>query len=132
MARHLADVLAEVTDGNTAIDRHLPLIGLLLAGNHPEQGGLAGAVRTDEADLLALLQGRGSFDEEDLVADLLRDVIETDHRRLNIEIVAAALIRSRARGKDHSGPCGMHLFHAGCHGVQGDGRVPLNYSRLKR
>ena len=34
---------------------------------------------TDQADLFALLEGCGGFDEEDLVADLLGDVIETDH-----------------------------------------------------
>ena len=68
-ARHLADVLAEIADGDAAIDRDLALVGLLLAGDHPEQRGLAGAVRADEADLLALLQRRGGFDEEDLVAD---------------------------------------------------------------
>jgi hypothetical protein len=49
------------------------------AGNHPEQRGLAGPVRPDEADLLALLEGGRGFDEQDLVADLLADVIETDH-----------------------------------------------------
>ena len=78
-ARHLADVLAEIADGDAAIERHLALVGQFLARDHPEQRGLAGPVRADEADLLALLEGRGGFDEEDLVADLLADVIETDH-----------------------------------------------------
>ena len=78
-ARHLADVLAEVADGHAAIDRHLAFVGLLLAGDHAEQRRLAGAVRTDEADLLALLERRGGLDEEDLVAVLLADVVETDH-----------------------------------------------------
>ena len=79
MARHLADILAEIADRDAAIDRDLALVGLLLAGDHPEQRRLAGAVRADKADLLALLERRGSFDEEDLMADLLGDVIETDH-----------------------------------------------------
>jgi hypothetical protein len=78
-ARHLPDVLAEIADGNAPIERDLALIRRLLARNHPEKRGLAGPVRADQADLLALLQGRGGFDEEDLVADLLADVIETDH-----------------------------------------------------
>ncbi len=69
-ARHLADVLAEVADGDAAIDRDLALVGLFLAGDHPEQRGLAGAVGADEADLLALLERRGGLDEENLVADL--------------------------------------------------------------
>src|SRR5206468_12696051 len=76
---HLAYVLTEIADGDTAIERYLALVGLLLARDHPEQRGLAGPVRADEADLLALLERRGGFDEEDLVADLLADVIETDH-----------------------------------------------------
>jgi hypothetical protein len=37
------------------------------------------------------LQGRGGFDEEDLVADLLGDVIETDHGGLKEEIVGRCL-----------------------------------------
>jgi hypothetical protein len=50
-----------------------------MARDHPKKRGLAGPVRADQADFLALLEGRGGFDEEDLVADLLADVIETDH-----------------------------------------------------
>ena len=78
-ARHLADVLAEIADGHAAIDGHLALVGLFLAGDHPEQRGLAGAVGADEADLLPLLERRGGLDEEDLVAILLADVVETNH-----------------------------------------------------
>src|SRR5262249_32160095 len=79
--RHLADVLVEVADGDTAIDRHLALVGVVLAGDHPEQRRFAGAVGTDEADLLPLLQRRGGLDEENLVAILLADVVETNHVR---------------------------------------------------
>ncbi len=78
-ARHFTDVLAEVTDGDAAIDRHLTFVGLLLTRDHPEQRGLAGAVGADETDLLALLERRGGLDEEDLVADLFADVVETNH-----------------------------------------------------
>ena len=46
----------------------LALVGLLLAGDHAEQRGLAGAVGADEADLLALLERRRGLDEEDLLA----------------------------------------------------------------
>ena len=80
-ARHLPDVLAEVADRNAPIDGHLALVGMLLAGDHPEERGLAGPIRTDEADLLPLLERRGRLDEEDLVAILLADVVETDHVR---------------------------------------------------
>src|SRR5204863_5244817 len=78
-ARHLADILAEIANGDAAIERDLALVGRLLARNHPEKRGFAGPIRADEADLLALLKGRRGFDEENLMADLLADVIETDH-----------------------------------------------------
>jgi hypothetical protein len=66
-AGHLADVLAEMADGDAAIDRHLALVGEFLPGDHAEQRGLAGPVGTDQADLLALQECRGGLDEEDLV-----------------------------------------------------------------
>ena len=83
-AGHLADVLAEIADRHAAIDRDLTLVGQFLARDHPEQRGLAGAIGADQPDLLALEKGRGGFDEQDLVADLLADVIETDHGRLSV------------------------------------------------
>jgi hypothetical protein len=51
---------------DAAIDRHLPVVGLLLAGDEAEDGRLAGAVRADQADLLAAMNGRRRLDEEDL------------------------------------------------------------------
>lgn len=57
----------------------LPLVGLLLAVDHPEDRCLAGAVRTDKADLLASVKSRGRLDEENTVAELLADVFDTDH-----------------------------------------------------
>ena len=80
-ARHLADVLAEIADGDAAIDRDLPLVGRLLARHHAQQRGLAGAVGADEADLLALHQGGGGLDEQQMLAVLLGDVFETYHAR---------------------------------------------------
>ena len=97
-AGHLFDVLAEVADGQLLRDRHLALIRCFLAGDHAEDGGLAGAVGADEADLLALLQRCGSFDEEDLVADLLGDVIETDHCCLGKNELAASYSMWRVSG----------------------------------
>ncbi len=78
-ARHLAHVLAEITDGDAAIDGDLALVGLLLAHDHAEERRLAGAVGTDEADLLALVERRGGLDEKDLVAVLLADIVEANH-----------------------------------------------------
>ena len=81
-ARHLADVLAEIADGDAAVGRDLALVGLLLAGDHAEQRGLAGAVRADEPDLLAPLERGRGLDEEDLLAVLLADLVEADHARI--------------------------------------------------
>ena len=78
-AGHLADILAEIADGDAAIDGDLALVGLLFARDHPEKRGFAGAVGADQAGLLPLLQRRRGFDEENLVAMLLADVVETDH-----------------------------------------------------
>jgi hypothetical protein len=105
-ARHLADVLAEIADGDAAIERDLALVRRFLARNHPEKRGLAGPVGADEADLLALLERRGGFDEENLVADLLADVIETDHGGLKRGIGLAALIPCGAQVEGNSGRCG--------------------------
>jgi hypothetical protein len=40
---------------------------------------------TDKADLLALLERRRGLDEQDLVADLLTDVVETNHGHARLE-----------------------------------------------
>ena len=53
-----------------------------LAGDPPEDRGLAGAVGPDQPDLLALLQSHRRVDEQDLMAVLLADVVEADHGRV--------------------------------------------------
>ncbi len=78
-ARHLAHVLAEVTDGHASLDHHLALVGVVLADDHAKEARLAGPVGTDEADLLPLVERRGRLDEEELVAILLADVVEANH-----------------------------------------------------
>src|SRR6185312_8873637 len=70
---------AEVTDGDAPIARHLPLVREFLAGDHAEERRLARPVGTDEADLLAPEERRGGLDEENLVAVLLADAVETNH-----------------------------------------------------
>jgi hypothetical protein len=47
-AGHLLDVLPEVADGEALRHRHVALVGRFLADDHPEERGLAGAVRADE------------------------------------------------------------------------------------
>ena len=78
-AAHLLDVLAEVADRELLRDRHVALVWRLLADDHAEERGLAGAVRPDQAHLLARIDLEGGVDEENLPAVLLADVGERDH-----------------------------------------------------
>ena len=80
-ARHLLDVLAEVADGQLLRHRDVAFVRLLLADDHPEERGLARAVRPDQADLFAGIELEGGVDEQDLPAVLLADVRERDHGR---------------------------------------------------
>jgi hypothetical protein len=50
---HFFHVLTEVADGQLLWNRDLAFVGRLLADHHAEQGRLAGAVGTDQTDLLA-------------------------------------------------------------------------------
>ena len=56
-----------------------PSSGAFFAGDHPEDGGLAGAVGSDQADLFARVELERRVDEEDLPAVLLVDVRKRDH-----------------------------------------------------
>ena len=92
-ARHFADVLAEVADGDAAIDRHLAFIGRFLPGDHAEERRLAGAVGADQADLLPLPQRRRGLDEEEVMAVLLADGFETIMRARNLGDVGCLTLR---------------------------------------
>jgi hypothetical protein len=48
--------LVDVGEFHGLADPQAARVGLLLAGDHPEQRGLAGAVRTDDADDAAARQ----------------------------------------------------------------------------
>ena len=78
-AGHVADILAEIADGYAAFDGDLAFIRLLFAGYHAEERRLAGAVRPDQADLVALQERGRSLDENDLATVLLADIFETNH-----------------------------------------------------
>ena len=88
-ARHLLDVLAEVADGQLLRHGDLALVGRLLADDHAEDRGLAGAVGPDQADLLAGIQLERGVDEEELLAVLLVDVRERDHVNSSTEAPCA-------------------------------------------
>ncbi len=63
-ALHLFDVLAEVADGQFFGKRDGTFVRLLFAHHHAEERGFAGAVGSDQADLLARVQLEGGFDED--------------------------------------------------------------------
>ena len=73
-ARHFFHVLPEVADGQLLRHRDFALVRRFFAGDHAEDRGLAGAVRADEAGLLAGIELEGGVDEEELLAVLLADV----------------------------------------------------------
>ena len=77
--RHVFDVLAEVADGDLLRDADLALVGLLVAGDHPEQRRLARPVRADQAHLLAGIELERGVDEQQLPAVLLEDGAESNH-----------------------------------------------------
>ena len=56
-----------------------PSSGASIADNHPEQGGLAGAVWPDQADFLARIELERGFDENQLLAVLFLNIGERDH-----------------------------------------------------
>ena len=78
-ARHLLDVLAEIADRQLLRDRHVAFVGDLLAGDQPEQRGLSGSVRADQADFLSRIELERGVDEEELAAVLLADAGQRDH-----------------------------------------------------
>src|SRR4029079_5638800 len=79
-AGHLAHVLIEVAAGDASVDGDLALVRVLALHDHAEEGVLPGAVGAYEANLLAPVELGGGFHEEDLLAVLLADVVEPNHR----------------------------------------------------
>src|SRR5204862_7988990 len=81
------DVVLVVELARLVHDRHLHRVadgdlagvGLLLAGDHAEERGLAGAVRADDADDRARRDLEREVVDEHAVAVALGDVLELDH-----------------------------------------------------
>ena len=78
-ALHLFHVLAEVADGQLLGDGDVAFVGVFFADHHAEERGLAGAVGSDQADLLAGVQLKGGVDEDELLAVLFVDVGKGNH-----------------------------------------------------
>ena len=79
-AVHVAHALLEPPEGHAAVDDHGAGVGRIVAGDHAEDGALARAVGAHQADLLALEEAERGVDEEDLLAVLTGDGVESDHR----------------------------------------------------
>ncbi len=60
-------------------DRDRPSVGLVLAGDHAEQRGLACTVRPDHADDAAGRQLEGEIVDQEVVAKTLLQAFEVDH-----------------------------------------------------
>ena len=72
-------VLRQVADGQAGRLDDLARVGLVEAGQHPQEGRLAGAVRAAEADPVALADLPGHVLEQDAVAEGLVELGELDH-----------------------------------------------------
>jgi hypothetical protein len=72
-------VLREVPDRGACGHADGPLVRLLDAGEHAEQGGLAGAVGAAEADAIALLDVPRHVLEEDALAVMFGQVFYVNH-----------------------------------------------------
>ena len=79
-AGHFIDVLAEVANRQLARNGDVAFVHALFADDHPEQGRLAGAIRTNESDLLAGVQLKRCVDEQNLTTVLLADLRKGNHR----------------------------------------------------
>src|SRR3954468_23068546 len=80
-ARHLLDVLPEVTDGHLLRNGDVAVVGRLLADDHAKERRLARAVRPDQPRALARVELERGVDEDELPAVLFGDSGETDHER---------------------------------------------------
>ena len=89
--------LVDIAELHGVADPQLARVGRLLAGDHPEQRRLAGAVRADHADDPGRRQREREVLEQQPVAEALRDVLRLDHdvaeprprRNVDLDLVEA-------------------------------------------
>ena len=80
-------VLRQVADGQRGRLEDRAGVGLVEPGHHPEQRGLAGAVRAAETDALAVRDLPRDVVEEDAVAEGLGEFGELDHRGAGSRVI---------------------------------------------
>ena len=73
-ALHFLHILPEIADRQPLRHRHVAFIRRLFADDHPKEGGLARAVRSDETDSVTGIELKGRVDEKHLSAVLLADL----------------------------------------------------------
>src|SRR5436305_14109312 len=78
LRREVATALVDVRELDRVADLEVAFVRLLLAGDHPEERRLAGAVRTDDADDAAGRKAEAHVLDEQPVAEALRDAIGVD------------------------------------------------------
>src|SRR5262249_5089190 len=71
--------LVDVRELDGVADPERPVVGLLLAGDHPEQRRLAGSVRADDADDAGGRQREGEVVDEQALAEALAHAVGLDH-----------------------------------------------------
>ena len=82
--------MAEIADGELFGNRDIAFVRHFLTDHHAEEGGFAGAVGA------AGVQLKGSVNENQLLAVLLVDAGERNHR--NFKLAEASELRSDAQG----------------------------------
>jgi hypothetical protein len=79
LARNGFELLRQVADAEAGTFADGALVRRFFAENHAEQGRLAGAVRTDEADPRVRPQMRGGVGEQNLRGILFTDRFDLQH-----------------------------------------------------
>ena len=71
--------LRDPADALVARQRDRAAIGIQLAGDQAQQGGLTAAVAADQADPLALVDGHGGAVEQRPPGDAIDEIIDVEH-----------------------------------------------------
>ena len=78
---HFVNFLTKMSNGDFLRNRDHAVVSGLFAGDHAKERRFSGAIRSDEAGLLARIELERGFDEEDLPPVLLVNVRKRNHSR---------------------------------------------------
>src|SRR3546814_7429885 len=102
VAHEAVAALVEVGEVDRLAHLEGAAVGLLLAGDHPEQRRLAGAVRTDHADDAGGRELEGEVLYEEAVAVALRHVVGLDHHAAEPAPVGELDLELLGRSEEHT------------------------------